>query len=129
MKALDCEFSVACSNRIRATYGPDVDIWTLAGVGKETLKRRGFRARDIKDIMEAATRYCRTPATIGYDLSNSPDKSAYSLRQGARHLCELHEGDVWAVFKGYVVIVNPNRPPRMVDAQGREHELIPADKD
>lgn len=54
MKALDYEFNIICSNKIRATYGPDVDIWALAGVGAETLKARGFRRRDIKDIMEAA---------------------------------------------------------------------------
>jgi hypothetical protein len=60
VRAADYEFSVVCSNRIRATYGPDIDIWALADVGKETLKARGFRARDIKDIMRAAEEYPRT---------------------------------------------------------------------
>lgn len=60
MRAADYEFSVMCRNKIAATYGPDVDIWALAAVGKETLKERGFRARDIKDIMRAADENPRT---------------------------------------------------------------------
>ena len=69
------------------------------------------------------------PATISYDLSNSPDRVATSLKRGTRFVCELFPGDQWTVFKGYVVIVNPDRPPRMFDVDGNAHELTfaPAD--
>jgi len=62
-------------------------------------------------------------ANISYDLSNSPDRVATSLRQGTRFVCELFPGDQWTFFEGYVVIVNPDRPPRMVDLDGNEVKL------
>lgn len=69
-------------------------------------------------------------ATISYDLSNCPDRVATSLVRGTKFVCELFPGDQWIVFKGYVVIVNPDRPPRMLDADGNGVVLTfaPADE-
>ena len=63
------------------------------------------------------------PATISYDLSSSPDRVATSLMRGTKFVCELFPGDQWTFFQGYVVIVNPDRPPRMVDLDGNEVKL------
>ena len=70
--------------------------------------------------------------TISYDLSNSPDRTAVSLREGSRYICELLEGDTWTVFNGFVVIANPARPLRLVrvaDANEQELTFAPAPKD
>jgi len=90
MKALDYEFSVVCSNRIRRIYGPDADLWVLADTSSGELKARGFRARDIKEIRAAAK-----------DLEHLRDN---------KHETELREGK-WRVVNAVGQTILTIEPP------------------
>lgn len=49
----DYEFSVTCTNRLTSNF-PDATLKEVAALSKETLMRRGLRARDVREIYEAA---------------------------------------------------------------------------
>lgn len=45
---------------------------------------------------------------------------------GARFIALLEDGDDWRIFGEYLVIVNPNLPPRMVHIETGRESIFPA---
>jgi hypothetical protein len=42
---------------------------------------------------------------------------------GAKHIYTLKEGEQWAIVGDKVIIVHPERKPKMIDSDGTEVEL------
>lgn len=43
--------------------------------------------------------------------------------KGTKFIYELQEGEQWAIIGDYVIIVHPDRKPKMINSDGKVEEL------
>ena len=43
-----------------------------------------------------------------------------SSRSGTKHIYTLKEGEKFALYGDHIIVIHPDRPPKIIDAKGNE---------